>query len=125
MKVTINPLTGEVSFDLDLTVDEALSIARQIKVETQPEAAPDAPASESPPLCRETATAELTNDQYMTWQYLVDNENAVNGVTVAAVARHLRLNRGAANHRLVTLVKLGFAERISRGRYRAACGKEG
>lgn len=115
MKVTINPTTGEAVFDVD-TVEQALEIARR--------AQGGQVSDELPPRPKPTSTAELSEASYAAWDYLVANENVANGVRLAAVARHLKINHGAAGARLSKLVEMGYADRIGVGRYVAICPDE-
>jgi len=66
-------------------------------------------------------SAGLTQAQYLVWDYMVQHENSPDGVTCAAIARNLRITNMAASSRCQALVGRGFAQRISRGRYRAVC----
>ena len=60
----------------------------------------------------------LNSVQYQAWEVLCENDCVV-GVTVAAIARELKIKHSTASQRLLTLVKLGYAERVATGRYRA------
>lgn len=120
-RVTINPTTGEVSFDVD-TIDDAVALAQRIKIEPSPSREGEEPPDGELSACDSYATAELTGAQYEAWAYLVANENLVHGVTISAVARHLKVNNSTAGARLAKLVSMGYAERVSMGRYRPLCG---
>lgn len=65
-----------------------------------------------------SGTGELNSIQYRTWSYLVENDTP-NGVHVSSVARGFGISNAAANSRLLTLEKLGYAKRIHKGYYRA------
>lgn len=65
--------------------------------------------------------ASLTLHQFVVWQYLKDrSEDCPDGVTVSAVAGHFGIRATTANQRLRSLVKRGYAQRLSRGFYRVA-----
>lgn len=115
MKISVNPRTGAMEFDA--TPEEAvalMNLQQQVAVaqETAAETAEVEAAADS---------AGMTQTLYLAWDYLVQHENAVNGVTTSAVARALRITRTAASSRLQSLLEQGFVERISRGRYKAVC----
>lgn len=63
-------------------------------------------------------TTELNGWQYDLWNWLCDNDN-INGIPIAAAARHFELTSGAMGQRLARLVKIGYASRPVNGRYRA------
>jgi len=65
-----------------------------------------------------SGTKELNEIQYRTWSYLCDNDVA-GGVHVSQVAHAFGINNMAANSRLLTLHKAGYAERTAKGYYRA------
>ena len=115
MKITVNPQTGAMEFDA--TPEEAvalMSLQAQVK-DAQEQVAENAEVAAA------ADSAGLTQANYLVWDYLVQHENVDAGITVTAVARHLRITPAAASSRLGHLVEQGFAERISRGRYKAVC----
>lgn len=60
----------------------------------------------------------LTPKQQATLNWLIKHDKN-EGVSVSEVAQALKVDQRAMNARLSTLTKLGCAERVSRGRYRA------
>lgn len=58
---------------------------------------------------------------YQVWEFLVDNDSRSHGVTSMDVMRRFKITRGSANQRLIRLTKLGYAKRVGRGAYKAAC----
>lgn len=64
------------------------------------------------------STGPLTKYQYLVWEYLCEND-CTSGVTLNAMARALGISDGAVGQRLQHMVTLGYAVRVSSGRYRA------
>ena len=71
-----------------------------------------------------SGTGKLNSIQYRTWEYLVENDIA-SGLHISALARGFGISNAAANSRLVTLQKLGYAVRIRKGYYRAVAKEDG
>lgn len=111
----MNPATGAMEFDA--TPEEAVEMMKL----HQEVSATQERAQETEEILAAANESGLTTAQYTTWNYLVENENSPNGVTVSAVARQLRITHTAASARLQDLARRGLAERIMRGRYRAVC----
>lgn len=115
MRIAINPQTGAMEFEA--TPQEAVVLMRLQAEGAKP---PRVPVSvETVPV--EADAAGLTEPLYRTWKYLVAHENTKLGVTLSSLARHLRVTNPAAGFRVNKLIQLGYAERVSRGRYRAVC----
>jgi len=103
--------------EFDATPEEAVALMQlQREVNSAEEAVAD-----NAELAAAADSAGLTKAQYLVWDYLVQHENVNDGVTCAAIARELKITNMAASGRCQTLVEKGFAERITRGRYRAVC----
>lgn len=60
---------------------------------------------------------ELNKDQFELWEYLVDND-CEGGIPIAAIARHFQIKDSTIGQRLCSLVRMGYAFRTGRGRYR-------
>lgn len=102
MKVRIEP-DGTVELELDdpSQTADALKIVAQLRGEEQ--------------------GGEVTNlntAQYELWSWMVENDTP-SGIHLSAIARHVGCTNGAANQRAITLMKLGAAERVRQGYYRA------
>lgn len=67
---------------------------------------------------RATGSAELNQPLYETWEYLCEHDSEY-GLHIAGVARALGINDKACSYRLRTLRDMGFAEVVTRGKYRA------
>lgn len=115
MKITVNPKTGAMEFDA--TPEEAVALMNLQQEVTNAVEAQEA----SRELVDAVDQSGLTTAQYLAWDFLVQHENATDGVTTSAVGRHLRITAVAASSRLQTLVGKGYAERLAKGRYRALC----
>jgi len=116
VRIVINPSTGAMEFDA--TPDEAVALMRlQHQVG---EARSNGSRGESE-VTSAAIEAGLTEALYLAWDFLVQRENSKDGITVAAVARHLKVSRSAASSRLHKLLALGYVKRMSRGRYKAVC----
>lgn len=144
MKITINPTSGELSFDVDADnpteLHEALRIARQIRNGKEVENTARAllvfsdddeipaedlivPATNGVTEEEKVAASLQTREQFETWLYLRRNDR-VRGVALAGVAQRFKLSSTAASARCGTLVKLGYATRIGKGYYRACVPNE-
>ena len=65
-----------------------------------------------------TPTGPLSKKQYEVWEYLCENDCEV-GVSLNAMGREIGITDGAVGQRMQDLIKLGYARRVSTGRYRA------
>lgn len=134
MKITIHPNTGELSFDIDpenkAEIEQTLIIAKSLRNghETSFSLASDedldlispAPSSTN----HEHIAAGLQSaEQLETWMYLRRNDRQ-RGISLASLARRFKLSSTAASARCSTLVRLGYAVRISNGYYRAIVPSE-
>lgn len=133
MKITLNA-DGSVTIDLSPEIAQGVALAREQALLA---AAPPAPVAvvepdpepagpllldlekpvPSPDSYRGKVASDLTKSQFQTWELLDMNRNARRGVTVAAVARELKLTSAAAGQRLIQLYKMGYAQRLAPGRY--------
>lgn len=140
MKITINPSTGELSFDVDaqnpVQVAAALKLARQFRDGKEVEDTarsllvfPDdddelpaedliVPANVAAKEEERVAASLESREQFETWLYLRRNDR-VRGVALTGVAHRFKLSSSAASSRCITLMKAGYAVRIGRGYYRA------
>jgi hypothetical protein len=109
MKITITP-DGEIQMDTNGSTPAeiagtVLSIQQELRKKAKNEPCPPS----------------LNDKSGQLYDWLVANDNE-NGVHFSAAARHFEISNGAARHRLITLVKLGFAVQVTghgRGLYRA------
>lgn len=115
MRIVINPKTGAMEFDA--TPDEAVAMMRL--QQTQAEVRNGNHVRGESEVTSAAIDAGLTEALYLAWDFLVQRDSVKDGVTVAAMARHLRISRSAAGSRLYKLVAYGYAKRMSRGRYKA------
>lgn len=118
MKITLNPTTGEMSFEVN-SIADALALLQNSANGVTPkavEAEHDDPVI-SDELKRKADEVGLSVALYAAWEYLVQNENKRGGCSSMHVARALRISRLAAASRLQHLYQRGFAKRIDRGRY--------
>lgn len=139
MKITIQPATGEVSFDnIDPTnqreVEQIMAQAIAIVLASngngnghKPDLAAEdllmpAPANTAQQRrVREDyddVIAELNNKQRETWLYFRRNDR-VRGVSVGAFADRMGLSSTTASARCCVLMEMGYLTRIGRGYYRA------
>ena len=116
MRIVINPQTGAMEFDA--TPDEAVALMR---LQSQVGEGQSRNGRGETEVTSAAIEAGLTEALYLAWDYLVQRDSSKDGVTVAAVARHLRISRSAASSRLHKLVRYGYAKRMTRGRYKAVC----
>jgi hypothetical protein len=108
MKVTINH-KGEVELDISNGDGQAaMDLIRSLQADARRKHVDMAKVS----------TGRLNALQFKTWEFLAENDCEV-GVHVDAIGRHLGITPGAAGQRCYTLVSLGYASRVSNGRYRA------
>lgn len=70
-----------------------------------------------------TGTGNLNQLQYRTWEYLTDND-CIDGIHVSQLAHAFGITTAAANTRVMTLHKLGYAKRIRKGYYKALTPEE-
>lgn len=149
MKITIQPSTGELSFDIDAhnqaEVQQAITMALSVRNgngtsqqpvrvvllnDDQDDLAPEdliAPASRSTQAAitddERIAAGLQTREQRETWLYLRRNDR-VRGVALAGLAHRFKLSSTAASARACALMKLGYAVRIGKGYYRAVVPDE-
>ena len=146
MKITINPGTGEMSFDFDAhnqtEVEQAVAVAQSIVnrnsshtpaptravlvFDDDGELAPEdliAPARSAVTDDERIAAGLQTREQRETWLYLRRNDR-VRGVALAGLASRFKLSSTAASARTCNLVKLGYAVRLGHGYYRATVPDE-
>lgn len=115
MKVRINA-DGSMEFDVD-NVADAAAVIRLATNKVEGIDAEDPVIQVAP---RRNA-AELNAAQFKVWSYLVDNDSEI-GVHIAAVARHVGIKKDNSSWWCQTLVRMGYAKRVSRGYYRALGG---
>jgi len=108
MKLHVNK---DGSFDLDLDAKEDLGKAAKLIREIQ-----NIPTQET----RDEGGRDLNGVQYAAWTWLIENDQD-RGVHYTAMARDMSLTEKAASQRIMTLVRLGYAERVGSGTYRAKC----
>lgn len=146
MKITIHPTTGEMSFDVDAQnqkeVEQAMAFTLGLRNghsdnavrtslvfaddddgELLPEEliTPSNTATHTSMLVTEDeriAAGLKSHEQLEAWLYLRRHDR-VRGVSLSSMARRFKLSSSAASGRCLTLVKQGYAIRISRGYYRA------
>jgi len=127
LKVTIDPKTGEITFDIAAgsseEVEQAVAFARRLQNGSAP-ARPE-PIKKEPAIPVDRSREEEwvmssipIREQAETWLYLRRNDR-VTGVPVAALARRCNISGSAASARCRTLVKTGYAVCIRKGWYRA------
>lgn len=103
MKVHVNP-DGTMDFDVQSADD--IKLLR--------EATTNGHNAEAP------KTMALNEIQYEAWTFLVENDNEF-GVHFMRYAEAKEITDKAAHYRLKTLVNMGYAKRVARGKYRAEC----
>ena len=108
MKVRINP-DGSMEFDVDNVADAVALVGM---------ATPRRKTSRRRRAPRADKATELNEIQLKTWSYLVDNDTET-GVHLSDIARHLGIKKDNACWWCQTLLKAGYAQRVSRGYYRA------
>ena len=62
---------------------------------------------------------ELNVEQYRTWSTMVSLDPKGKGIHYARLAEALDCTSGAANQRIVRIMKMGYAEKVRPGIYRA------
>lgn len=127
MKVTYNPRSGEFGFE---DVDSAVAFAERVQAGTPVPLTAGVPEAVKPTALRPHPELEvmgvtmsesgLSYPMFTTWKYLVERDGDKNPVEVQKIARALKCKPSAMAHRLAQLVNIGYAERVARGRYRAA-----
>lgn len=111
MKVRINA-DGSMEFDVDSVADAAAVIRLATnKDEPEPEVEPGRNAP------------ELNTTQFAVWSYLIDND-CETGIHIAAIGRAMGIKKDNSSWWCQTLLRMGYAKRISRGYYRALGGPE-
>lgn len=103
MKVHVNT-DGTLDFDVQ-TADD-IKLLREATTNGH---------STEPPM-----TVALNEIQYEAWTFLVENDNEF-GVHFLRYAEAKGISEKAAQQRLRTLMEMGYAKRVARGKYRAEC----
>ena len=98
------------SFDMELTDDDNLDKAAKFVRKLQDQTEGNGEPAPSP--------LSLNNLLNQAWEWMVDNDDT-NGIHFSAFARETGCTEKAANYRFKTLVTMGYAYRVARGRYRA------
>ena len=62
---------------------------------------------------------ELNVEQYRTWSIMVSLDPKGKGIHYARLAEALDCTSGAANQRIARIMKMGYAEKVRPGIYRA------
>ena len=113
----------DVPLDFDVDEVEAAEAADDLKTHfSRPKKARKARTYDaSPERIKAAKEMGLSVGHYQVWEFLVDNDSRTRGIGPEDVARRFKITRSSANQRLIILVRKGYAERISFGRYKAAC----
>ena len=113
----------DIPLEIDVDEVEAAEAADDLKTHFErPKRARKARTYDATPERLKAAKEmSLSIGHYQVWEFLVDNDARTRGIGPEDVARRFKITRSSANQRLIILVKKGYAERISFGKYKAAC----